>query len=162
MAALDVVAAHPYGALLLLLVAIHTARRVLSLLHNIRLARSTGLPYLIYPIAMNTPPLVLALTQPRVQALITKFLPQAARDYLFLTTYNTHWRVGGRMVQKLGSVFLAVSPGGLSAFVADAEAVREIVMNHERFPKPLGLYRRISIYGPNLLAVSKVDRYSGN
>jgi hypothetical protein len=156
MAPLDIVTAHPYGAFVLLLLGIHTAHRLFYLLRNIRRARSTGLPYLIYPIAMNTPLLVVALSQPCAQALITR-LPQVVQDYLFLTTYNTHWRVGGRMVQRLGSVFLVASPRGLTAFVADAEAVREIMMNRERFPKPVGLYRRISIYGPNLIAVSCVS-----
>ncbi|KAA8900014.1 cytochrome P450 [Sphaerosporella brunnea] len=144
--------AHPYLTLVALLLAVHAAHSFISLLHNIRLARATGLPYLIYPYSFSNPLLVLLVSWPWVQNLIATILPQLGQDYIFQTMYSTHWRVQGRWNQRLGAVFLAVSPTRITAFVADAGAIREIMADRERFPKSLEQYQTLNMYGPNLVA----------
>lgn len=41
---------------------------------------------------------------------------------------------------------------GSSVNIADPEVVREVTLSRSRFPKPVRLYRILSVYGPNIVA----------
>lgn len=68
---------------------------------------------------------------------------------------DTEWayRIGHRPFAQIGSdVFLVVSPTKINAFVANAEVMTQITTRRNDFPKPLAMYKRIDIYGKNVLS----------
>jgi cytochrome P450 len=68
------------------------------------------------------------------------------------------YRLGHGPFEQLGSdVFITASPGKLVAFVADAEVVTQITTRRADFPKPLEMYRRLDIYGKNLVSTEGSD-----
>jgi cytochrome P450 len=63
------------------------------------------------------------------------------------------YRIGFKPFADIGQdVFLVVSPTKINAFVASAEAVTQMTTRRNDFPKPLKLYKRIDIYGKNVLS----------
>jgi cytochrome P450 len=61
--------------------------------------------------------------------------------------------MGHRPFAQIGSdVFLLVSPTKINAFVANAEVITQITTRRNDFPKPLEMYKRIDIYGKNMLS----------
>lgn len=53
--------------------------------------------------------------------------------------------------QRLGDTFIVVSTGQLIMFTNSADAVRQIALRREAFPKPLENYKILSIFGRNML-----------
>lgn len=73
---------------------------------------------------------------------------------------NPEWayRIGHRPFATLGSdVFLTVSPRKINAFVADAEVITQITTRRNDFPKPLQMYRRLNLFGRNVVATEGAE-----
>lgn len=55
--------------------------------------------------------------------------------------------------KQVGSdAFLVVSPGNITLFAADAEAISQITTRRNDFPKPIGIYRSIDLFGKNVVS----------
>lgn len=53
--------------------------------------------------------------------------------------------------EKMGEVFLTVSPGLVFAWVSNAEAIHQITSQREAFPKELGSYKILDLFGRNVV-----------
>lgn len=63
------------------------------------------------------------------------------------------YRLGYKPFAEVGSdVFFVVSAGSIKAFIANAEVITQITTRRNDFPKPLHMYRRLDIYGKNLVS----------
>lgn len=61
--------------------------------------------------------------------------------------------LGHRPFEEIGSdIFLTVSPGRLQLWVADADVINQITTRRNDFPKPLKLYKRLDLYGKNVVS----------
>lgn len=135
MAFLDL--SHPYAILGFSVAFYFILRTSLSLLGNIRYARSTGLNYIIYPFGKNFAELIIAAG---CGLRLVQHLPKEWADYWYNTSYASHWAVQGRMARKYGGVYLAVSPAGVLCYVSDATAIAGILASREMFPKAVKSY----------------------
>jgi len=55
--------------------------------------------------------------------------------------------------EDIGSdIFLTVSPGRIQLWVADADVINQITTRRNDFPKPLKLYKRLDLYGKNVVS----------
>ena len=59
--------------------------------------------------------------------------------------------------EKMGDIFLTVSPGMIHLWVANAEAIHQITSRRDAFPKPLASYRILEIFGRNILSTEGVE-----
>jgi hypothetical protein len=110
--------------------------KAFSLFQNIRLAKSTGLPYtlsIFHEFEVWT-----YLTDPFIRWKYSKYLmrgegwPKWARfmvkDWMYEDKARAH--------QELGDVFLVVTPGGLVCYVADAKTAMTVCTRRKDFIKP--------------------------
>ncbi|KAF2747075.1 cytochrome P450 monooxygenase-like protein [Sporormia fimetaria CBS 119925] len=121
-----------------------------GLRRNIAEAKKSGLPYVITPIYVYHK---LWLATKDIWLPLLRKLPKSFHG-LWLTLADSEWayRVGYGPFEELGAdAFLLVSPFSLNAFVASAEVITQITTRRNDFPKPLRLYKRMDIYGKNLL-----------
>jgi len=54
-------------------------------------------------------------------------------------------------------VFLTVSPGLNHAWVANAEAIRQITERRTSFPKPIATYKILDIFGRNVVTTEGIE-----
>lgn len=86
-------------------------------------------------------------------SLVTRLLPQI--PYL---TRKPGWQMRHKYAlhQKYGSDIISncflFSPTPVTLWVADATVAKQITTNRPDFPKPLKMYKAVSIYGPNLVS----------
>ena len=123
-------------ALALLSLAIPFLHKLLSFLNNVRLARQTGLPYILSPIH-----------ELEFWAYLTNgFFRWAYADYLMRDEGWPRWarfmvkdwmyEDKGRAHQELGDVFLVVAPGGIVLYAASVKSAMDITTQRKAFPKP--------------------------
>ncbi|GAM85698.1 hypothetical protein ANO11243_037060 [Dothideomycetidae sp. 11243] len=103
-----------------------------ALLRNIEAAKQSGLPYAVVP----------------VHFLNRLWLIQSWLWLPLLYKIPRRWSYPW----VLSNVFLVVAPGRISCFVADADAITQIVTRRNDFPKPVELYRSLDIYGKNVVS----------
>lgn len=61
--------------------------------------------------------------------------------------------LGYKVFEDLGTdIFLTVSSGRLQLFIADAEVINQVTTRRNDFPKPLQMYKRLDIYGKNVVS----------
>jgi cytochrome P450 len=83
----------------------------------------------------------------------TNFSTTLTRGHDSLLDPEWAYRIGYRPFAQIGSdVFLVVSPTKIKVFVADADVVTQITTRRNDFPKPLEMYRRLDIYGKNVVS----------
>jgi hypothetical protein len=139
--------------LVLLVIAFVPVRASLRLLQNIRIAKASGLQYVIVPFYSYN----------RVTSLILirTLLPLA--DRLFGPPSTTSWRqfVKSHWPWKLRhapfavlrtDTFLTVAPGGIILNTADANVISQIMARGADFPKATHLYQSVDIYGKNVVS----------
>ena len=59
--------------------------------------------------------------------------------------------------EENGEVFLTVSPGLNHAWVANAEAIRQITERRTSFPKPIATYKILDIFGRNVVTTEGIE-----
>lgn len=130
--------------LALLLLSLPILRSFYNVLYNIRLARSTGLPYYIFPVSeVNV--LWLGLLETRTfQNLVKNWLPTSLADYIYDSGFKFRWAVKDRLKRKYGGVHLIVTPGTVSCQVGDAGVIAQVCKQRQRFPKPTHQYGAFS------------------
>ena len=53
--------------------------------------------------------------------------------------------------ERLGESFIVVSPGGMTLFTANADAIKQVTSRREAFPKDTSNYAILSLFGQNVL-----------
>jgi hypothetical protein len=148
---------HSYFSLLFGILILSTLLSTVSLVKNIRYAKTTGLNYIVYPLTFGGPLLIFVTAFRPVRRLLL-LLPLQWQDYFNNATFGAHWRVKGRLAKRYGGVYLTVSAARVACFVCDAEAANEIMSNRERFPKPWKAYDSLTLFGPNIVTVGVLLR----
>lgn len=146
---------HTFLQACLALVTFYFAWTCLTLLQNIRIARSTGLRYVVVPWFSYNPLVSLFMRRIFLNTL-NKVLPQSSHasvaSWRNLVTGIWPLRYRHAPFAVLGSdTFLTVSPGGIIMNTADAEIISQITSRGNDFPKPIHIYRAVSIYGMNVV-----------
>lgn len=59
--------------------------------------------------------------------------------------------------EKMGDIFLTISPGLTNVWVANAEAIHQITSRRDAFPKPLQSYKILEIFGRNIISTEGVE-----
>lgn len=131
---------HPYVFGFLTIVIGYAVSCIVELIRNIVFARSTGLPYLIYPIHERNPLYAIITSIPAMQKWADTW-PEEWRDWWNAGAYATKWKARG-MYDRHGTVYLRVAPGGLVLECGDPKAIDEIMSHRERFPKPWWTYSK--------------------
>lgn len=118
---------------------------------NLALAKSSGIPYIIVPVYLYNP--VWMITQ-TLWAPYLRMLPDRLTDpWLDLIFPDWTWTLQYGGFKKVGhDTFLTVSPGGNMLISADAAVIGQITARSRDFPKPLQMYKVMSIYGTNVLS----------
>ncbi|KAF2478120.1 cytochrome P450 monooxygenase-like protein [Lindgomyces ingoldianus] len=125
--------------------------RYRNVVRNLAAAKSSGFPVVVMP--WNVYSVFWLATYPLWLPLLQK-LPVFCHG-LWLQLLDPEWayRVGYKPFEQVGSdILFAVSPSRIQAFVADAEVITQITTRRNDFPKPLKMYRRLDIYGKNVVS----------
>ncbi|KAK6839785.1 hypothetical protein PG995_006954 [Apiospora arundinis] len=136
--------------LLLLLAAIGYGvyRYVTALAGNVAKAKRTGLPYHVVPISPHSP---IAQMFPFWKTLF-KLLPRRYwEDVMPVLMPDWHFRDNYRVFEKLGDVFLVACPNTIILYTANAEVIHQVTSKREAFPKPVQVYKILSLYGESVL-----------
>jgi hypothetical protein len=118
---------------------------IISFRRNLRIAKSSGLPYIVRPIAESSHTYLI------LQPLIDKFIdavPQQLDQSGYLDYFRKDWRVKSKYDKHdiLGDVFWNVSPGLLALEVADSNVFNEIITSRFRFQKDLALLGKLGYF----------------
>ncbi|KAK3686047.1 cytochrome P450 [Podospora appendiculata] len=117
---------------------------------NIQKARKTGLPYIIVPIHPFNP--AWQLTFWFWKPLIMAFPKSWWEGWLFVLLPNWEYVTRQEHFKRLGSdSFVVASPGDLTMFTNDADAIHQITMRREAFPKDVARYGVLAMFGSSVL-----------
>ncbi|KAF9884797.1 hypothetical protein FE257_001213 [Aspergillus nanangensis] len=139
-----------WTTILLGILAIATIHYAQGLYRHLRHAQRTGLPYIVAPYP-NGLVAMLIFESSWIPHLLDKVLPVWLADIIRDPLTNYRWTIKNRLHQRLGGVYLIVTPNAVICSVADAAVVSQIVNARNEFPKPVWQYRVIEFYGPNLI-----------
>ncbi|KAF1992032.1 cytochrome P450 [Aulographum hederae CBS 113979] len=123
------------------------------LLHaNIRKARKSGLTYIISPVYpfsriwLTLSSLVAPLLRKCLPAFVLEpWLSAVEPDSGYVHCYSIYERLGA-------DTYLIVTPGGNVLYNVDADVNAQITSRRNDFPKPIAMYKSLSIYGRNVVA----------
>lgn len=134
-----------------------TANTLYKLSKNIQTAKGSGLVYRVAPFRPY-PVLVLLLLAP-LRKLLRLFLPAWDDKFGKFAFPMSHNRLSHQFFQDLGSdTFLMVSPDLITLYTCEAPVVAQICQRRRDFPKPLGQYKLIDVFGKNVVS-SEGDRW---
>jgi hypothetical protein len=137
----------------LLLLATFIFNIALPLAKNVRIARTSGIPYVFVPYyAYNR---LTSMFMARTLLRITdKFAPSlSATSWRYLVTSSWPWKFRHAPFTGLQTdTFLTVAPGGIIMHTADANVIAQIFARGDDFPKPTHLYGHVDIYGKNVVS----------
>ncbi|GAW24954.1 hypothetical protein ANO14919_145510 [Xylariales sp. No.14919] len=121
---------------------------VISLIHHVRLAQTTCLPFVILPCSLLGAPWQMAQF---IVVPVLKSLPaRLTRNWLPFLLFNEFWHNGYEPFERLGAdTFLTASPGGLILYTCDAD-VNVQLFRDGNFGKPVELMSILNIYGPTI------------
>jgi hypothetical protein len=139
-------------ALLLLPIAL-LVNICLPLAKNVRLAKASGIPYVIVPFYAYNRLISLSLGRTLLR-LVDRLSPEPSiTSWRHLVTLHWPWKLRHAPFASLGTdTFLTVAPGGIIMHTADANVIAEIMARATDFPKPTHIYRHIEIYGKNVVS----------
>ncbi|KAI5462569.1 cytochrome P450 [Mariannaea sp. PMI_226] len=120
-----------------------------SLRHNIAVAKSTGLPYIVAPCSpINLP---WQITHKLWLPIIKSFPESWWEEWLDPITPNFSFRTRHERFARHGDIFIIVSPGMVWVMVANAEAICQLTSRREHFLKLTETYDILRIFGDNVL-----------
>jgi cytochrome P450 len=67
------------------------------------------------------------------------------------------WQLRWEPYEKMGEIFITVSPGRNITWVTNAEAILQITQRRENFPKPLEAYKVLDVFGPNVISTDGTE-----
>ncbi|KAF2206777.1 hypothetical protein CERZMDRAFT_72059 [Cercospora zeae-maydis SCOH1-5] len=122
-----------------------------DLAKNIAAAKQTGIPYIVLPVyTFNRAWLITHRLWLPLIDVIPKFRNSEWRHYI---VPEFGWAKQHDSFTELGSdMFMLVSPGAISLFVADAEAIAQITARRNDFPKPIWMYKSIDLFGKSVVS----------
>ncbi|KAM3413795.1 hypothetical protein BST61_g10479 [Cercospora zeina] len=122
-----------------------------DLAKNIAAAKQTGIPYIVLPVyPYNRAWLITHRLWLPLVDLIPSFRNSPWRPYV---EPEFGWAKQYDSFRELGSdMFMLVSPGAVSVFVADPEAVAQITSRRNDFPKPIWMYRSVDLFGKSVVS----------
>ena len=126
-----------------------------SFYRSYRIAKSTGLPIVLFPINI-THPLWLIVSVP-VRSLSKWLLPERLAFILEMGTYGFEFNLGDRIQQKYGPNWIMTSPGSLEIWIADAGIASSIVQKPKEFLLAGPSIRILGMQGPNVASVNGED-----
>ncbi|TKA22403.1 hypothetical protein B0A50_07909 [Salinomyces thailandicus] len=127
--------------------AIHTYRCFQT---NLTAAKQSGLKYFCTPFYnfnrfwLVTHQLWLPLLNLLPKQWTETWIDYLQPEFIWSKLYGTFENIGS-------DAFLIVSPGANTLYVADAEAVTQITTRRNDFPKPLGMYAILDLFGKNVV-----------
>ncbi|KAI5363679.1 putative cytochrome P450 [Septoria linicola] len=133
---------------LLALYAVNTYR---ALAKNILAAKQSGISYIVLPVyTFNRAWLIThRLWLPFIDA-VPAFRNAKWRQYI---VPEFAWAKQHDSFKEFGSdMFLLVSPGANTLFVADAEAMTQITTRRNDFPKPIWMYTSVDLFGKSVVS----------
>lgn len=139
------------GIAVLGLLAYYALSTYRNLAKNIAAAKQTGLPYIVLPVyTFNRAWLIThRLWLPFIDA-IPKFRNSQWRPYI---VPEFAWAKQYESFRELGcDMFMLVSPGANTLFVADAEAAAQITTRRNDFPKPIWMYTSVDLFGKSVVS----------
>ncbi|KAG6014293.1 hypothetical protein E4U54_005542 [Claviceps lovelessii] len=124
-------------------------RVVTGLRRNIAVARRSNLPYLVVPCNQLAQHWLLLC---HVYARIIKRFPKSWwDDWLDLMLPDSCYQLDFQRFTRHGDVLLFVSPFSMTVQVSNAEAIRQVTTQREKFPKPRQIYTMLAIFGDNII-----------
>jgi cytochrome P450 len=130
-----------------LLYSITTA--IISFQHNLRKARNSGIKYVVVPFYYLK---TWWLAGHTLFLPILARLPRSWTQWVDYCIPDFYYRRSIEVFQKMGSdTFLVVAPGGTIMHTADPAVITQMTTRRNDFPKPIGIYRSLDIYGKNVV-----------
>ncbi|KAI9775565.1 MAG: hypothetical protein M1816_005894 [Peltula sp. TS41687] len=138
--------------LIVLLAAFLVVYKCIWFAFNVKLARRTGLPYVLSPIheLENWAYITNAVLRWLYNDALLKGngwprrLRYMIKDFHYEDKYRAH--------TELGDVFLVVSPGGIVCYCADAKMAMDVCTRRKDFVKPREKMKLIEPFGPNVVS----------
>ncbi|KAI9820423.1 MAG: hypothetical protein M1832_003756 [Thelocarpon impressellum] len=123
-----------------------------SYLKYLAAAKQSGLRYIPVPLFLFNRAWLL-IGRGGVVLLIRKLFPRSwLEPWLTVITPDWMWERGYTVFDQIGAdTFLTVSPGGISMFTCEAEAISQITNRRVDFPKPTEFYGLLNVFGPNVV-----------
>jgi hypothetical protein len=125
-----------------MLLALLLGYKTINLLHNIRLARATGLPYVITPILETE--IIGQIATPVLRFIYHDYLSQGKGwpKWCRFIIKDWSWEDKRRAHDEHGDVFLCVSPHGIICYSADAVMGWDVMNRRNDFTKPPDKYSK--------------------
>ncbi|KAG6259895.1 hypothetical protein E4U49_005511 [Claviceps purpurea] len=122
---------------------------VTGLRRNIAVAKGTNLPYVVVP-CDQTAQHWLMLSH--YYARIIRLFPKSWWEgWLDLTLTDSCYQLDFQRFTRHGDTLLFVSPFSIVVQVSNAEAIRQITSQREKFPKPWEMYTMLAMFGENVV-----------
>ncbi|KAG6078497.1 hypothetical protein E4U16_001603 [Claviceps sp. LM84 group G4] len=122
---------------------------VMGLRRNIAVAKGTNLPYVVVPCDQTAQHwLMLSHYYAR---LIRLFPKPWWEGWLDLTLTDSCYQLDFQRFTRHGDTLLFVSPFSIMVQVSNAEAIRQITSQREKFPKPWEMYTMLAMFGENVV-----------
>ncbi|TKA83262.1 hypothetical protein B0A55_00784 [Friedmanniomyces simplex] len=118
---------------------------------NLAAAKQSGIPYICTPIYtfnrfwLITHRLWLPLIKALPHSWTSSWIDYLVPEFLWNKLYGPFRKIGS-------DVFLIVSPGHNTLYVADPEAISQITTRRNDFPKPIWMYGSVDIYGKSVVS----------
>ncbi|KAI9836787.1 MAG: hypothetical protein M1819_000952 [Sarea resinae] len=135
----------------LLLPLIYAVNWYRGLARNIREAKASGIPYVVLPVFIYNR---YWLTTHRIWIPWLRKLPASwTESWIDFLSPEFMWLDLHEPFKRLGTdIILLVTPGKSLLVVADADAISEIANRRHDFPKPVEIYKAVSIFGENVVS----------
>ncbi|KHN96375.1 cytochrome P450 3A7 [Metarhizium album ARSEF 1941] len=87
-----------------------------------------------------------------IYAKLIRLLPKSWwDDWLDLMIPDAAYRLDRKRYTRHGDTFALVSPGAIMIQTANADVIRQIITQREKFPKPCQIYRMLRLFGENVV-----------
>ncbi|KAG4439068.1 hypothetical protein IFR05_005459 [Cadophora sp. M221] len=137
-----------------LILAIWSIKQYINLRHNIKIAKTINLPYIIVPFFTGT--LLWFFVAPVIIPILRYGLPSGwNRKWIDLIAPFWTWYEEYKPFAEYGSdTIVTVAPGGITFHTCCPEFIRQVGERRKDFQKPLELYSVLNTFGPNLVSTN--------
>ncbi|KAF1948751.1 cytochrome P450 [Byssothecium circinans] len=133
------------------LIAVYGIAYYRSLKRNVRLARGSGLRYIVSPVYFQSIPWI--LLQEALLPILRQLPETFTQSWLPLSLFFRTWGVGYEPFEIAGTdTFIIASAGGNVLWTCDPEVILQLSHRHDDFIKPTNMLGMLNIYGPTITA----------
>ncbi|SPO01746.1 related to cytochrome P450 3A7 [Cephalotrichum gorgonifer] len=122
---------------------------------NYRKAKTVGLPILVTPVDPSNVPWILCSSW--LEPLLRKCLPFGLGHFVDYNTRDWNYDKIFALQERIGDTFIIVSPRQMRVFTANAKAADDLCRRRKDFPKAVGLYKPLEIFGRNVVTTEGED-----